>query len=157
MSDGPTSRDLDDLCPLCTLPLSHHGVAFTHGPVDPRAPWKDVPASGVYRVHRWRGGASAGHYGSLSFHRIDVDQDYGAMPHPADILDRDIADGTIIKVTVEVVTETPWPPEVSSWHDGKHVTHGHYGVDDRCRPPSYKKGDPWGCPDCHAAAGCCTP
>lgn len=76
-------------------------------------------ASAEYEVRRWRGGSSAGRYGSLSLYDVIDGEVAGRIGHVAadveQIVGRSFADGTRIRVTVEVLDEQPWPPQETPW------------------------------------------
>lgn len=111
-----------------------------------------------FTVKRWRGGGSSGHYGSAGY--SSEGRTFGGISIE-DMLDRSLADGTKVRVTVEVIEDKPWPPpakEVNPWHCSKHGQRpdhghnfGHYAAFSTFELP----GTPWGCVECHVTYGCC--
>lgn len=109
-------------------------------------------AVGVYRVKRMQYGISCGHWGYASFERLDEQQSGYSDPHVLELVGHDLGEGSVIEVTVRVVTEKPFPGvKRNPWHGPDQHAYGHYGTDGH----GYKSGDKWGCQTCHEEAGCC--
>lgn len=77
----------------------------------------------LLETYRWRGGRSAGRYGSFAYRRVVTDgADGEALSRngfPDELIERivgrPLADGTRVRVIVELLDEKPWPPKESPW------------------------------------------
>jgi hypothetical protein len=70
-------------------------------------------------VRRWAGGASAGHNGIAYYASNDAPT--GGAIDPQVILGRRLNDGTVIRVTVEVIAESD-TVTTNPWHGGRTVS-----------------------------------